>query len=97
MMNLRTIAWLLTLCAAADGQIPSPFELSEDQLTAAEQALAYRHAADFEAWRLIESFNAFAIAWNAFLEEYSAHGVFNVKKARAAVRAWRKIELSLPR
>jgi hypothetical protein len=97
MTKLFRAVCLLTFCAAAAAQNPGPFEGIADQQTLAEQALAHRRAADFEARQVVERFNAFADAWNAFLAEYSAHGAFNVKKARTALQAWRKIEPSLPR
>ncbi|HCC58010.1 MAG TPA: hypothetical protein DEQ47_12285 [Solibacterales bacterium] len=78
-------------------QAPGPFELAGDQRSAEEQAIVHRRAVEFETWRMVQRCNAFASAWNAFLAEYSAQGTLNVKKARAAVNAWRKIESALPR
>ena len=96
MLTLRPIAWLLLFAAAAAAQNPGPFEALPDLQTPAERAIAYRRAAEFEAWQTTERFNAFAQAWNAFLAEYADHGAFNVKKAKAALKAWRKIEPLLP-
>lgn len=97
MPNIRTAQFLLLFSALTAAQRQSPFELASDQLSPDEPALAHRRAAEFEAWQMLQRLNAFAEAWNAFLAEYSAHGAFNVKKARAALKAWRKIEPSLPR
>ena len=98
MLTLRPIAWLLLFAAAAaaPAQNPGPFEALPDLQTPVERAIAYRRAAEFEVWQTTQRFNAFAQAWNAFLAEYAARGAFNVKKAKAALKAWRKIEPSLP-
>ncbi|MBI1788670.1 MAG: hypothetical protein HYR60_14110 [Acidobacteria bacterium] len=53
---------------------------------------ARRRAAAEDLRRLHKKMEEFVQAWNDFTHEYSARGVFNVKKARRVREAWRALE-----
>ena len=56
------------------------------------RSTAERRAAEESLRQLNERMAEFVLAWNAFTEEYTVRGTFNLKKARAVNAAWVKLQ-----